>query len=371
MEDPTTMESVQKVAHISKRDPLIDILKGIGIVSVVIGHAGVLFPGGEYIPSVMFVYSYHLMLFFFTAGAVFSPEKYSDPFAYIGRQLKGGVPQYWIYNFAFLAMHNVFSNAGLLDIPAFSLNDFVIKLSGVITLTHVEQLAGAMWFVPVLLWAKLLFAVVFQTAEKCPGKLFVHILAVAACAAFGLYTNYWGMFFSYHIQTAFLGFPIIYLGFLFSRYRNRIHKYLNVFTCMGSAALIIWIIKMGIGYVELSINQIISPYLFYPVTVLGLIFAVSLAKVLQRIKILEKIFSYLGSISFHIMALHFLVFKCFDWVYGLIAGRDTFPVTGCPTSLPNNGLVYSVIGVALPALAVYCFRKCAKKVSTVKTEYRG
>ena len=46
-----------------KRDGLADILKGIGIVSVVIGHSGVLFPGLEKLPTAQFVYLYHLMVF--------------------------------------------------------------------------------------------------------------------------------------------------------------------------------------------------------------------------------------------------------------------------------------------------------------------
>lgn len=74
----------EKSVSIGMRDPLIDILKGIGIVSVVVGHSGILFPGGNFIPSIPFVYLYHLMIFFFTAGAVYNPKKYSDPFTYIG-----------------------------------------------------------------------------------------------------------------------------------------------------------------------------------------------------------------------------------------------------------------------------------------------
>ena len=341
----------------SKRDSLIDILKGIGIVSVVVGHSGVLFPGGGWLPSIKFVYSYHLMVFFFAAGAVYSPKKYTDPFTYMGRQLKGSIPLYWAYNFAFLALHNVFSSCGLLDIPMFTVNNFAISTAGILTLTHSEQLAGALWFVPMLLVGKMLFAVGYQWAEKRKYKVMAHICVVIAFAAFGLYTNHWGMYFSYHVQTAFLGIPIIYLGVLFKQYRNQINRVLNPITCIVRAALLLWFIELDIGYVELSINQIISPWLFYPVTILGLIFAISLAALTQRITVATKLFAYLGAISFHIMALHFFAFKGFDWVYSLFKEVDPAVTMKFPYSLDNIGLFYSVIGIALPVCLVYIFRK--------------
>ena len=339
------------------RDSLIDILKGIGIVSVVIGHSGVMFPGAEFIPSFKFVYLYHLMIFFFTAGAVYSPVKHNDSFAYIGRQMKGSLPLFWAYNFFFLAFHNLFSSMGLLEIPWFSFNDYVISSAGIVILSHTELLAGALWFVPMLLVAKILFSVTFQMAEKCRYKVLAHTIVIAFFAAVGLYTNHWGMYFNYHIQTSFLGIPIIYLGYLFSHYRNYIFKFVNAITCILSAALMYCFINLDIGYIELSINSIISPLFFYPVTILGLVFAISLAAVLQRSRHLTKLFTYLGAISFHIMALHFLAFKLFDWLLAWGLNLDPVTAMGFPTADSNNGLVYSVVGVTLPVVFVYLFRK--------------
>lgn len=349
---------LERIQFMNKmRDPLIDILKGIGIISVVVGHSGVLLYGADCIPSVKFVYLYHLMIFFFTAGALFSPEKYSDPFVYIGRQLKGSLPLYWAYNFLFLALHNLFHSAELLDVPKFFLNDYVISSAGVFILSHAELLAGALWFVPMLLVAKVLFAVSFQMAEKCKYKALAHVIAICFFAAIGLYTNHWGMYFTYHIQTSFLGIPIIYLGYVFNHYRNYVLRFTNAFTCVLSAVLMFWFIDLDIGYIELSINSIISPYLFYPVTMLGLFFSISLAVVLQRSRTLTKLFSYLGSISFHIMALHFFAFKLFDWLCGLVFGLDSVATMGFPTAFRHYGLLYSIIGVAIPAFMVCFFRK--------------
>ena len=58
------------------RDLYFDILKGIGIISVVVGHA---FYTGNYYSDFSnylynFVYVYHLAIFFLVAGYFFKPE---------------------------------------------------------------------------------------------------------------------------------------------------------------------------------------------------------------------------------------------------------------------------------------------------------
>lgn len=51
------------------RIPLWDILKGLGIVAVVMGHDGILSREVNW---------YHLVLFIFVSGALFRPEKAMD-----------------------------------------------------------------------------------------------------------------------------------------------------------------------------------------------------------------------------------------------------------------------------------------------------
>ena len=44
-------------------DVLADLLKGIGIISVVMGHSGLLFPANFSSSITAFLYLYHLMIF--------------------------------------------------------------------------------------------------------------------------------------------------------------------------------------------------------------------------------------------------------------------------------------------------------------------
>lgn len=54
---------MKKGRKIVKRDTTIDLLKGIGITSIVIGHVRSYLPGG--FPIVAYVYTYHIISWYF------------------------------------------------------------------------------------------------------------------------------------------------------------------------------------------------------------------------------------------------------------------------------------------------------------------
>ena len=54
-----------------QRDTLIDLLKGIGIISIVIGHSSWILPGIGF-PMGPFGYTYHIMILFFVGSSSFS-----------------------------------------------------------------------------------------------------------------------------------------------------------------------------------------------------------------------------------------------------------------------------------------------------------
>lgn len=82
-----------------KRDTTIDLLKGIGITSIVIGHVRGYLPGG--FPIVAYVYTYHIMVFLFVAGMCFKPQNNTPPYMQIGKRL-GGLYLYIRYIVSFL-----------------------------------------------------------------------------------------------------------------------------------------------------------------------------------------------------------------------------------------------------------------------------
>lgn len=87
-----------------------DIVKGWGIIAIVLGHTGY-FAGA-------FVYLFHLALFFFITGYFYNETKYGDtPFLYFGSRLAGAWPRYMFYTLFFVLLHNFFCDAQALCRP--------------------------------------------------------------------------------------------------------------------------------------------------------------------------------------------------------------------------------------------------------------
>jgi fucose 4-O-acetylase-like acetyltransferase len=91
---------------VKKRDEFWDIVKAIGIISIVIGHC---FPFAN-----SFVYTYHLVIFFFVGGYLYNGIKYAkNPFEYIGHKLSSTLPKYFCYYVLFILIHNILVQIGI------------------------------------------------------------------------------------------------------------------------------------------------------------------------------------------------------------------------------------------------------------------
>ena len=152
---------MKKGRKIVKRDTTIDLLKGIGITSIVIGHVRSYLPGG--FPIVAYVYTYHIMVFLFVAGMCFKPQNNISPFMQIGKRLGGLLPLYVIYSAFFVACHNLFRRAHILsnDIPKYGKREIVQNILNSLTFGNSERLLGAFWFVPMFFVAVSFFIIIF------------------------------------------------------------------------------------------------------------------------------------------------------------------------------------------------------------------
>ena len=112
----------------------------------------------------------------------------------------------------------------------------------------------------------------------------------------------------------------MYIGYFAKQKWDVLDKTVTWYGTILSAAVILGILNRMPGSIELSVNQILHPALFYPVTLLGIYFCMGLAKMLSRNPYTEKFFSMVGKESFHIMALHFLGFKIVDRIYSAVYG---------------------------------------------------
>ena len=88
-----------------ERDSRIDILKGIAIILMVLGHSGM--PEG----IIEFIYLFHMAVFFIASGYCYK-EKYSEDGqaikSFFGRRIKKIYVPYVIWMIILVLMHNLF-----------------------------------------------------------------------------------------------------------------------------------------------------------------------------------------------------------------------------------------------------------------------
>ena len=346
-----------------KRDTTIDLLKGIGITSIVIGHVRGYLPGG--FPIVAYVYTYHIMVFLFVAGMCFKPQNNTPPYMQIGKRLGGLLPLYTIYSIFFVACHNLFRKVHILsnDIPKYGKREIIQNILNSLSFGTSERLLGAFWFVPMFFMEVSFFIIIFYKMEQIKKTIWGHILAMFVCSIVGIVLNYKEVYLNFHIQTSILGISIIYLGCFYKKYRMKFDKYLKWWYAPILGTMIWGILSLKIGMIELSVNQIMHPALFYPVTLIGILFCLCLAEGIKKVRPLCKMFATIGKNSYHIMALHFLAFKCVDLVAVRIF-KDGNDVLGKFTvSYENLWWIYYIAGIAIPIAVIYALKYIRNKLS--------
>ena len=160
----------------------------------------------------------------------------------------------------------------------------------------------------------------------------------------------------------------MYFGFISREKANIFYrKHLKWYYCLIISFFICFLNYLTSMEIELSKNILYGFYGFYPMSLLGIFFCLSLANVLSNNKI-SYVFAYIGKNSFVIMATHFWFFKLFDGVFGNIVGLSKDKLIYFPISFPNIyfRLIYFVLGILVPLSFVFFISKIKKFSSEVK-----
>lgn len=351
------------------RDKFWNIVKGIGIISIVIGHVTI-----NDIKE--FVYTYHLIIFFFVAAYFYNEKKYGDePFKNVGQRIKSTWTKYVFYAMILILSHNLFVEYHFYEPQIVKYNNFneiIVPLLNTITFKCSEMFGGALWFVPTLLITISLFGgIVYisrnfskracakikknkEKIEKYIKYIFILILTILF-GILGVFLNENQLSLSYHIHTSFLVIPICTLGYFTREYIDKIKKikrwYVLIPIMILSTEILIYVIKQGMK-IELSKEMIINGYMFYIVSFVGVCFCLSLAGIIEKIPIIKTIIELLGKHSFAIMALHFACAKGVDVIYSKIIG-ETNPevISKWVTSYPEKlWILYVFIGCIIPLM---------------------
>ena len=338
-----------------------DVVKGLGIIAIVLGHTGY-FAGA-------FVYLFHLALFFFITGYFYNETKYGDsPFLYFGARLAGSWPKYMFYTLFFVLFHNFFVRNGLYE--GQELYNHTMMLASwmkSISFNCPEQMQGALWFVPVWLVSAGLFGgcVWFgrMLCNKLSGqaaRLWYTALASAVLGFIGFFLNMRKCGLPYNLQAALLVVPIYFLAWLMKLYLPDFKRFLPWYGCILSAFLLTQCNSRLHIFVDLA-SMSVPGLWFYVVSVIGIYFVLSLACLMERLAPVSKVLAFLGRQSFDIMAVHFTVFKLLDYGYAaFVLGTVPENLSSFPVSFRQElGPAYLLAGLFIPAVIGWAVDKIA------------
>ena len=347
------------------RDAYWDVVKGAGVVCVLLCHTGG--------PPAPFLYMYTLSIFFFVAG-YFYKEKYTEkPFLYIGTRLQH---LWWPsakFAVLFVLLHNLFFSLGFYTaVPGiphagvyapYSLQQMAVQLVHAFTLLALEELVSALWFVEMMLADLFMLCGISYVCRQLPagwrreGLVFLFSAGIYLLGCWFLKNKIYP---EYYFHTACLLFVPVYMGYAYRRLER--HIPLHWLGGLAAAAVTLGVYVHTGTWVEFSQNRIIGMKWFLLVHVSGLYFHLWLCRQLQRWGGARAFLARVGQDGLAIIALHFIAFKAAGFVYIKAEGLSmdllaSFPMAGYPLEQGSWWLFFTAVGILLPMGVLELYRR--------------
>ncbi|EEI2508193.1 acyltransferase family protein, partial [Salmonella enterica] len=285
-----------------KRDGSLDIAKGIMMLSVVAGHIAN-FPFGEVF------YYYHVAGFFLLSGYFFNYDKYADNFIRFLKSRSKLIYQYLIYSAVIIAAHNLLIDFGLQpqNYVYYSLIDYATAFIRSITIPS-EAIAGAMWFIPVLILMQFVF---YWINRMTKGNK----LLIGSSVLILFFIGWWivksntvadNSYINHHIPNAqyFVYLPFFYIGYTLKEIGLKYFGNINVML----PALIIVVLSYITIHPTMYLYGSVNPYCFIFLSLVSIFLIIGISQHI-RSDILAKTLMIIGENTVHILAMHFVFFK--------------------------------------------------------------
>lgn len=325
----------------SQRDTTLSILKGIGIILVVMGHCHFPFTG--------FLFSFHMPLFFMASGYFFKTDYLNQKGNFYWKKVKGVYWPFLKWSVIFLLLHNVFCYFGILNNAygdaagvAYSLSQIKDNLLQIVfRMNRYEpMILGTYWFMRSLFVASILVCLCSWGISKIIKKQEVAIVVVGILfCALGGYMTYTRTFFYFIPQSGYrevMATFFIVCGFAFRQYLQR---WVNLKVAL--TALAVLLVGHNLHPTAMAISSRFNDWASLIFTgTSGFIATFYLCRqCANKGNWPAKALAYIGDRSFYIMTFHFLMFKPAMLFKTYIYGLD-WHMIGCVPVIPSNDCWY-------------------------------
>lgn len=286
----------------AKRIEWVDVARGIAIILVMIGHA----PGTPKVLS-EWLYTFHIPLFFFLSGFVFSAEKYSDIKKLVVTRIKTlliPLASFSIINSVWIFVLN--PSVGLKGI-LYTLMGFFVELRG-------SKFDTGLWFISCLFVVQILYWQVYRLFKGRSGAI-VGTLIFFSVIGF-VYIRFIDHVVPWALEASLIAVGFFGVGNLLAQHGDTVKQILETKCGLISLAalvvnILIVIVNRRFGYSnDLYANQLALYPLYYGGAFSGIIFGITISMLAKKLRILQ----YIGVNSFIYYAFHKSVFASFSAV---------------------------------------------------------
>lgn len=348
-----------------KRLVEIDLIKGMGIICMVAGHAGA--------PFTHFIYLFHMAIFFVASGFLYSERASRDVSSVlqtIRRRLRSLWVPFFVWNMVYVLLHNLFIHVNVYtDNPAiveyvsgkhihttafYTLPDMLSRIAKGLLFGTSEELFVASWFLKSLFVITVVYVVVDYVARRLGvNALLVQSVVSVALLALGFACSVKGMGFMGLEKAA--SFYCLYFTGRILALRKEIYaewgwrQQLPI--CLASFGVLLVLNRLG--SIELVENYYQNPAFLVACTLAGWAFLYSASFFIKRLPLTRRVIVGIGKRTLAIVILHFLAFKIVETLVVASLGMPSFCIAAFPNLYGERGLwwlAYTIVGVAVPVV---------------------
>lgn len=318
-----------------ERNITLDIMKGIGIILMVIGHSGC--------PLFLknFIYTFHMPLFFMISGYLITEGKPN-----IIKKIKTLYWPFLFWSLFALTLSYPLYMLGIYNSP-YSTHEYIAHIVKIVTFTQPEPIVGPLWFLKSLFFSYIFISIIIL---RFKGNKYQHYIVgllcfIMLCIGFILY-KYRGWMF-YNIQRELMIPWFIYLGyFIKTKFREKSLSLLYI-------VLFIIILAVAGQYVtvKLIVSEIGNPIIISIYSLIGFIIIYSISYRIQQVNYKSsKILAYIGRNTMPILILHVICFKIAQIALSNLNNLNLGGLDQIDLYYSPYWLLYSIIGITIPLL---------------------
>ncbi len=275
-----------------KRNSLLDVMKGIGILLVVIGHVSS--------NSILnrWIYSFHMPLFFFISGILYFLSTKVDSKTFLRKKFQGLLIPYFIFSLITFLYWVVIERhlRGDMNISiGHQILEMFISQGGDIN----HQYNVVLWFLPCLFMMELTFDCIYKNFKN--HKSLFGLMILFSIAGY-LLIKFCEFRLPFSIDTMCVSILFYGLGFIVAPFIDTISLVFNKHKIISILVFIILSVIISITYQGCNLNNnYYSNYvLFYIFGIIGILFMICLATLFKE----NKLLLFLGRNTLVLMCIH-------------------------------------------------------------------